>query len=462
MAHQAHNIPWHSLADNFEYVFSNDRHGSITNLYPRNLPKQSGNLKYFVEAFARNVEAHSTTSRPQYATSEKPPERDDVVISDAFLSRMSPFLKYVIPQETSSRSCLNKSTTFDPERRKMSAFLQQYRRNDCYEFYETNGQAYAAFEVLQLALMLGEMDTVLRMCSHPDTDYLKWWRMAECYDATFNLGWEMIPKRALEAYICMNVFYCYPSLWNITAGRTKERDYRRTKAYQETLRACTEAQHPDIPLLPHRRFFGIIDTHFNGLTRQNRAIWHERGLCPDGDYWARQATGILTLEDFLALEHGPYHLPTDGDTKQVKHILRSFGLPAELQLRILELAEYDKNVPRRLSIPHDPLRPENREELQKYLKYCWTLLVNCDMMAKALGDRIPWQALITITIIRLFGTELSERDEYNRIREPGDPWTEPQNKMYRLLDIEEQLEMIDGTSHIQCKEESDSFRFVLI
>jgi len=459
MAHQAHNIPWYSITDNFEYVFSDARHGGITNLYPRNLPKQSGNLKHFVDTFARNVETHSATSRPKYASFEVPTAANDTVIDDAFLARMSPFLKYVRVKEERVEREKSTTFTFEAERRKMSAFLQHHRHNECYKFYEVNGQAYVAFKVLQLALMLGEMDTVLRICSHPDNDYMKWWTKGECYDTGHDLGWDKICKRALEAYICLNVFYCYPSLPNATAGRTKERDYRRTKAYQQTLRACTDGRHPDIPLLPHRQFFGIVDTHFRGLTPQNRAVWEGRHPSFTGAY---RAMGIMTFEDFLALEHEPYHVPKRGDAEDVQNILRLFGLPAELQLRILELADYDKYAPRRLIVEHDPLHPENREELQKYLTYCWTLLINCDMMAKALGDRIPWQALVTSTIIGLFGTELSEESRYYGMKDDEDDWIGPGNKMYRLNNIAEQLELIDDTSHIQCKEEGDSFRFSLV
>ena len=461
MAHQAHNIPWHSLADNLEYVFSNAQHGGVTNLYPRNLPKQNGNLKHFVEAFAQNVETHSRTSRPKYATFEVPPAADDIVIDDAFLARMSPFLKYVRLKEERYESRLPTTFTFDPERRKMSAFLQNHRYNECYQFYEVNGKAYAAFKVLQLALMLGEMDIVLRICSHPGTDYLKWWNMGECYDTGYDLGWDKTCKRALEAYICLNVFSCYPSLWDTTAGKTKEREYRRTKAYQQMLRNCTLAFHPDIPLLPHRQFFGITKLHFNGLTKQNKAIWEPPRPKYGQGYRAHRAMGVLAFEDFLALEHETYHIPSRSNTEDVQHILWSLGLPAELQLRILELADYDKDGPRRLTIEHDPLHSDNREELQKYLTYCWTLLVNCDMMVKALGDRIPWQAMVTSTVIGLFGIELSDPRDFNQERGPGKPPIEVRNKIYRYVDLGER-ETHDGTSHIRYEERHDAFFFAFV
>lgn len=61
----------------------------------------------------------------------------------------------------------------------------------------------------------------------------------------------------------------------------------------------------------------------------------------------------------------------------------------ELALNVMELAGYEPK--RRLNNPHDPLYPCNRKELAQYLKYCWQILVRCDMMAKALDIEIPWK-----------------------------------------------------------------------
>lgn len=102
------------------------------------------------------------------------------------------------------------------------------------------------------------------------------------------------------------------------------------------------------------------------------------------------------------------------------------GLPIELALDVMELAGYEAK--RRLNIPHDPLHPYNRKELAQYLKYCWQLLVRCDMMAKALDMKIPWKVLISSSIVRLWG---SSTCGYARWYKPSTNWEDqPQSLLF--------------------------------
>lgn len=76
----------------------------------------------------------------------------------------------------------------------------------------------------------------------------------------------------------------------------------------------------------------------------------------------------------------------------------------------MELAGYEHFG--RLNEPHDPLHPSNREELGRYFTYCWRVLVNCDMMAKALGMKLPWEELLGDCIVDFFSDDECGRGRF--------------------------------------------------
>lgn len=74
----------------------------------------------------------------------------------------------------------------------------------------------------------------------------------------------MLYEHALSAYLCLNVAYCFPELWDEAAGRTKEEDYRHTKAYQHMLRDCAApGSASEGVTYPHRWFFGTDPDRFD-------------------------------------------------------------------------------------------------------------------------------------------------------------------------------------------------------
>jgi hypothetical protein len=103
--------------------------------------------------------------------------------------------------------------------------------------------------------------------------------------------------------------------------------------------------------------------------------------------------GRASFQDILNSErHDTGYLPDVSAVALVRDMLYDKGLPAELISDVMENADY--TVKRRLVFANDPFYPGNINELQKYLKYCWQLLINCNMMADALGVKIDWEHLI--------------------------------------------------------------------
>lgn len=102
------------------------------------------------------------------------------------------------------------------------------------------------------------------------------------------------------------------------------------------------------------------------------------------------------------------YLPASDDVDEVRGMLGRKGLPAELALDVTELAGYE--VPRR--VPHDPLHPLNRNDLARYLKYCWQILIRCDMLAKALDIKLHWKSLVADCITMFCEQEVPASNLY--------------------------------------------------
>lgn len=201
---------------------------------------------------------------------------------------------------------------------------------------------------------------------------------------------------ALQAYIGLNVIYCFPETWDPAAQRTDGKDYRRTRIYQYTLVYCTESgRNSDVAAYPHQDFFGIEDRQF--LAHPD--LRHPR-LREAKD---RDPYGLMPIEELLNCQFPRQRKPSPSEVPEVRHILQHLGLPMELVLVIMDMAEY---APRgNLEVPDDPLHPENRRELADYLELCWQLLVRCEMMANAVGMDMEWGDKIFSTLLAFFRSE---------------------------------------------------------
>jgi hypothetical protein len=269
------------------------------------------------------------------------------------------------------------------------------------------------------------MDVIFRVCAYPGVDLGTWWDMYECYcmvseklafsgiistlvhffapltagchitdsSQAHDVGWNNLCTRALLPYITLNIIFCFPETWDPASGMTDDKDYRQMKVYQYMVHECTlSGMTSEVATHPHRQFFGIEDGQFHrysgalgGGTRGTRSYLY----------------GSVSFEHFLNCDKPTESRPRRCDVPQVQRILHSKGLPMELVLEIMDLAEYTPS-PGRLWVPHHPFHRDNWDELEKYLKFCWQVLVRCDMMASALGMVIPWQELVSGALRELF------------------------------------------------------------
>lgn len=212
-------------------------------------------------------------------------------------------------------------------------------------------------------------------------------------------------RSALLTYIALNVALCFPEICDPTAGRTDETDYRHTAFYQYMLRKTTESYDAEATSYPHQRFFGIPRGHFC----EGSVYDIEKNI--DQNHWLHQTEcikcghyGLLSFDEFLNLE-GPFpsdqYQPLESDVESVRQELLSQDLPPELVLMIMNFADY--KAKRVLKVPHDPLHPANKAELDRYLDQCWQIIVACDILDHELGGNlIDWQSEIHSVVKSLF------------------------------------------------------------
>ncbi|KZF18840.1 hypothetical protein L228DRAFT_251694 [Xylona heveae TC161] len=396
MAHQAHNIPWTLLSSNLKWAPAGSCNCGATNLRPRLRPNQGKELTYFANAFAKNIAEHSACERRKYPEKYDEPSATDVILDEDIVKKIIPTVRRWRSERESDYCCGGNACrphedgecqcpALPYEERRVSAFFRARVMNDCYKFFEVNKAGFFNLELVKTLILHGEMDPILRASAHPRVSLKDWWHDGECMCMDPDLGWDQLCEKALAAYMCLNVTYCFPEMWDVASGKTEETDYRHTKFYQHTLMMCTEVGiTSDVVMYPHQQFFGAINHRLASVDENHRC-------------------GKFPFDKFLALMGSTEHQPNLSDVCLVRWMLCRKGLPVELSIEIMRFAEY---VPKgTLKVPHDPFHPSNSEELALYLKYCWQILVRCDMMAKALDMKIPWQNLITKCIIELWGSK---------------------------------------------------------
>lgn len=203
----------------------------------------------------------------------------------------------------------------------------------------------------------------------------------------------------MNAYLTLNILYSFPELWDPASSSSRPTDYRSTKLYQVMLRYCTwSGCSSEVAKYPHRAFFGIGDNQFHSWPCMDSAFelkYRPPGSSDDYRRFAKSQFpyGQAPFDEFLNAEsNSTGYLPDGAAVAVVRDILYRKRLPLELVNDVMERADY--TVKRRLVYPHDPFHAGNKEELQKHLKYCWRLIINCNMMADALGMKIGWEGLI--------------------------------------------------------------------
>ena len=201
MAHQTANIPWNVLASNL--YWSEVRHPGHGDLHLRFRPDQAKKLEYFLQGLVRNIREHSSTSRRKYPEHYDAPDHDDVILDDATVRKIAPTVRrwcanrvarYYHPTEDDSpwnpvpmQRRAEWERQIPVEQSRAAAFYRHYT------YYERtwyiHSKLFFNVEVVKTLLLYGEMDTIFRVCAHPDVEELGtiWWRRGNSFFAWVRL-----------------------------------------------------------------------------------------------------------------------------------------------------------------------------------------------------------------------------------------------------------------------------------
>ncbi|PYH85804.1 hypothetical protein BO82DRAFT_140042 [Aspergillus uvarum CBS 121591] len=379
MAHQVDRICWDVLTSNL--VFQSHPSADVdevTNLYFRFRPQQGQDIGRFADSLAHAIASETERERGEYPARYDPLQRHDLILADEIAQKIQP-LAYAWCQNdrwgfdwkvtNSSELCRHvESKGFAcgcplPYRERLgSAFLRQYQDNDCFEFFQVNGDAFFNLQVVNALLVLGEMETVLQLCAHPAIDLREWMEVRECYDTEPEVGWDKVFEVTLDFYLLLNLLHGFPELRE--GSKIGSDDYRDTKMYQKTLFLWTQMHsQAEVPSQFYRRFFGLedhfevpltIQRHFHlpvfaKLLAEEQARERNRVPHDDDDPYEPYLHldednfpfGKVPFEMFLTCDtEAPYYRSTL-EIARVEAYLRHLGLPQELVLEIMAWTEYD-------------------------------------------------------------------------------------------------------------------------
>ncbi|KAH8742506.1 hypothetical protein F5883DRAFT_68051 [Diaporthe sp. PMI_573] len=405
--HQAHNIPWATAASHLKCSRHIRTHNDRTNLTPRYRDNQGKELTYFVNAFVKNLKQHADDEMKKYPASVEPLDPNTTIISDRAFKRLSLSLPHIT--KDIGTWLVNADDEGLPHK-----LPERYRRMACYFDSNGDGDKWAtghemavSIELFKLLILHGEMETLQNICTHPHAAWEEvWHKHRDSYGDQNSCGWSFVPELALKAYVGLNLLLSLPELWDEKSRRREGNevvDYRDTACYQRMLCNCTvDSLGTNIAALPHRQFFGVAEGQFSDYA------WPRHKNGPGKHAWMLDAKhetgypyGMLPLKDFLELETELIYAPSALDVGRVRWCLCHLSLPTELANEILGMAGYQPM--RRLEREHDPLHADNRDELHRYLDFCWKVMVRCEVMGRWLdeGHSIPWDCMLNETIIGL-------------------------------------------------------------
>ncbi|GFF39368.1 hypothetical protein IFM46972_05863 [Aspergillus udagawae] len=438
MAHEEHNIKWDILAANLIHRSpSYPAADLVPNLYFRFKPTQGQEIGSFIESFVRTLEKHSQDERQRYPERYSPFTPDELILNDHVAEQIRPLAHrwckaYSWPlkdkiQKTDGLCRHVNSASFacgcplPYHERKGAAFQRSYRNNDCYRFFAENTEVFYNLQVLNALLVLGEMDTVLRLCATPDNHLEKSMFVCDCQCMGADLGWDQVFEAALNIYLLLNILYCFPELWDPASrqARNKKRtdEYRATRMYQQTVKTWTHhGSESDVSRHPHRQFFGL-EGHYGYMLQVSRG-WDRPVLAQLREKLAMSSWGPESTPEQIGSQH---QTRSAVDVARVEAYLRAAGLPQELVLQITACTEYDRSR-LGLPVPHDPLHRRNRRHLRRHLDHCWRILVHCNMLARELGTKIDWEYRVVEALDRMMSSPVGMKLYKREAHESGEFW----------------------------------------
>ncbi|KAI8205178.1 hypothetical protein K4K52_004470 [Colletotrichum sp. SAR 10_76] len=330
MADELPDLPWADLAARFTFTHANPKASDYKDLFPRLEPEPTlvPGINDFIRIFTEAITEHSSRERSKYATEYTSPPHDEILVDDETVREISPLFGRLREYEhlIKNPSCRHRP---DPPCKCLIPYSE--RRAD---------------------------------------GLLRQWEVNHCYEfeQVNGAGW-----KSWQFLLTLLIHGKMEPLLRLAANPDNDFDIWSTVCICQCGADEGSARHimiskatggdaySQLPYLSHLYFLGLPE--------------RPAGLAP---YTRIPQRDVFNVE----------YMPHDSDILPVEEMLKKRGLPTELVVEVMDMADYKPR--RRLKVAHNPFHRDNREELDKYLAECWAVMVRGDVFAKAFDCEMDW------------------------------------------------------------------------
>ncbi|KIJ66695.1 hypothetical protein HYDPIDRAFT_149566 [Hydnomerulius pinastri MD-312] len=222
--HQAHTIPWNTLASNLVFIKDNpQRTPRMTNIFARNRATQGKELNHFTRVFAKTISTFSHTERakipPTSALIQHSPS--DKLFSDELMAK---FPEYLNPRNQSIQYWIARAS---------QSVLAKYSERD-----------FDLADAVTVMIYTDNLAPLLRLAKHPQIPLgsllsLPWGH---------HYGFCRVAESALAAYIYFNTASAM--------GLLETGEWLQTGSFEFLFRESTWCHNAQC--LPHREFYQLL------------------------------------------------------------------------------------------------------------------------------------------------------------------------------------------------------------
>jgi hypothetical protein len=155
-------------------------------------PAQGKEFNLFAREFARILKLEALHEREKYPETYNQPESSDMVLDEAVVRRIAPTARRWRARHSSIRGCSRsgcrkgrvgpdycKCTSILEKNKLMASFLEGLPIQDgiprhSYDAYFVGEGVYYSLQLVKTLLIYEKMDTILRLCAHPNACFREW------------------------------------------------------------------------------------------------------------------------------------------------------------------------------------------------------------------------------------------------------------------------------------------------
>jgi hypothetical protein len=251
MAHQAHNLPWITLASHVKFVREN-KHITphTTDLFATGNSSELNDVNHFMKKLTQSLNVFAITERSKYP-STYPVAHTDLLFASAVLDESIPWIgdravatqlqEVKDPQVSESQRSWRSGSFF-----RNSQLMQNWITLDM----EGWGRDNPYNEVIAFLIDQGQLEALLRIAQCPSI------LTGDIFGGNYVYHYEWTACDALLAYVVLNVILSKPEL--CTNGC---KAYMETRALERVMCTCSEYRSgQDLAHIGHRRFLGMEPT----------------------------------------------------------------------------------------------------------------------------------------------------------------------------------------------------------